>query len=615
MDEAPYNSRLIKNYVEYVKKFHPKVNIDSILGYAGITTYQVEDQGHWFTQNQIDRFHEILIQKTRDPDISREVGRFAGSSQASSAVRQYALGFITPAAAYKVLEKFLPNLSRAFTLKTRHLTGGNIEVTVTPKPGVNEKPYQCENRMGLLESIAKLFTNKFAEIEHPSCLHRGDAVGRYIISWEKTPFLIWNRLRNYSFLAGIGICLGLYFVLPIVSWCISIMLCGFLSMILYLHSGHLEKKHLTKTIETQGDAAKDLLNEMNIRYNNALLVQEIGQATSTILDIDKLVRTVVSLMEKRLDFDRGMIMLHNDEKTRLVYSIGYGYSEEVEGLLRNTDFHLDNPHSRGMVVRAYKEQRSFLVNDIADIEKDVSAKSLELVKQIGGESFVCVPIVYERGSLGVLLVDNLRSERSLSQSDVNLLMGVASQTAVNIIEAMSVQKLQESEKKYRDLVENANSIILRMDTKGNIIFFNEFAQRFFGYTENEILGENLQGTILPGTESKKRGFDELITSLQKDPEPPVATLPPRMNMCSETVKKPGLHGLTSLSLTMRGILRRSSASVMISPNSDVRNMKKRAWKHSSEEHRKWKLSVPWQEELRMILIISSRPYLAIFKSC
>jgi len=72
------------------------------------------------------------------------------------------------------------------------------------------------------------------------------------------------------------------------------------------------------------------------------------------------------------------------------------------------------------------------------------------------------------------------------------------------------------------LVENANSIILRMDTEGNIIFLNEFAQKFFGVTENEILGKNIKGTILPGTESTKKRFGEFIGSLHKDPERPVA---------------------------------------------------------------------------------------------
>ena len=90
-------------------------------------------------------------------------------------------------------------------------------------------------------------------------------------------------------------------------------------------------------------------------------------------------------------------------------------------------------------------------------------------------SIICVPIVYETESLGILVADNVSSKRPLTKSDMNLLSAVASQTAISIINAMSFQKLQENEKKYRDLVENANSIILRMDTKGNITFFNEFA--------------------------------------------------------------------------------------------------------------------------------------------
>lgn len=58
------------------------------------------------------------------------------------------------------------------------------------------------------------------------------------------------------------------------------------------------------------------------------------------------------------------------------------------------------------------------------------------------------------------------------------------------------EALIASEVKYRDLVENANSIILRMNARAEITFFNEFAQRFFGYQEYEILGRKVVGTIL-----------------------------------------------------------------------------------------------------------------------
>ena len=58
-----------------------------------------------------------------------------------------------------------------------------------------------------------------------------------------------------------------------------------------------------------------------------------------------------------------------------------------------------------------------------------------------------------------------------------------------------------SEEKYRELVENANSIILRIDKVGNVTFINEFALGFFGYSEEEIMGKNVVGTIVPQVES------------------------------------------------------------------------------------------------------------------
>ena len=73
--------------------------------------------------------------------------------------------------------------------------------------------------------------------------------------------------------------------------------------------------------------------------------------------------------------------------------------------------------------------------------------------------------------------------------------------------------IRESESKYRELVENANTIILKLDTAGNVTFFNEFAQRFFGYGPDEALGKPVTATILPGTES---GSDRDLFLMMED---------------------------------------------------------------------------------------------------
>lgn len=76
----------------------------------------------------------------------------------------------------------------------------------------------------------------------------------------------------------------------------------------------------------------------------------------------------------------------------------------------------------------------------------------------------------------------------------------------------------ESERKYRELVEHANSIILRWTRNGNITFMNEFGQKFFGYSEAEIIGQHVVGTIVPETESTGRDLAPLMEQILADPK-------------------------------------------------------------------------------------------------
>ena len=290
--EPLYNSKILNIYVEYLQDHYPDLDIEALLDFAGMTRYEVEDHGHWFSQNQVDRFHEFISEKTGNRNIAREAGRYATDSQASGALRQYALGFITLSSVYRMLEKQASNMSRGFTLRTKKLSRNKVEVTVFPRPGVNEKPYQCENRIGIFESMARLFTKDLAKVDHTSCFHRGDKYCIYIISWGRTSSLRWKLVRNYSLILSILSSVVSFFFLPPVNWAMLVLVLSVLNISFWLRSEQLKNRELTETIETQGDAANDLLDEMNIRHENALLVHEIGQATSTILEIEDLLKNV-----------------------------------------------------------------------------------------------------------------------------------------------------------------------------------------------------------------------------------------------------------------------------------------------------------------------------------
>ncbi len=79
-------------------------------------------------------------------------------------------------------------------------------------------------------------------------------------------------------------------------------------------------------------------------------------------------------------------------------------------------------------------------------------------------------------------------------------------------------KLKESEEKYKELVDNARSIIVKLDTEGRFTFFNEYAQSLFGYNEDEILGQRAIDTIVPKIDAQGTEMTPFLEDLFKNPD-------------------------------------------------------------------------------------------------
>jgi PAS domain S-box-containing protein len=161
------------------------------------------------------------------------------------------------------------------------------------------------------------------------------------------------------------------------------------------------------------------------------------------------------------------------------------------------------------------------------IESVISQRRAALQKRVQGDIFKILSILFAI-LLFVLLIVKLISNRN--KKNFNLFTTFFSQAATESVKIESENlhfkefetlakaanrmilerkeaetALRKSERDYRQLVQSANSIIMRMDTEGTVIFFNNYAQHFFGYNEADILGKNVIGTIVPLKD--QAGFD------------------------------------------------------------------------------------------------------------
>ncbi|MBM2834597.1 MAG: hypothetical protein HW406_1758 [Candidatus Brocadiaceae bacterium] len=427
-----YNSRIINTYIKLIRSRYNYINISELLTYAKIEPYQVEDEGHWFTQDQINLFYERLEKLSGNKDIAREAGRYAVSPDALGIMRPYVLGLVGPARAYEIVGKIASNFTRSSHFEARLLASNKVEITVTHNEGVSEELFQCENRAGYIEAIAMIFGYNSPKIEHPECVFRGGNVCRYIVSWEESRAIYWKRMGRIAAVLLFPLLIAGVLLDPQITF--TTVLPVSLSSILFInwYAANIEGLELRVAIENLKGTGDKLLDQINLNYNNILTINEVGQALSKQININDVLEEVVEILQNRLDYDRGMVFLADRDKTRLIYQAGFGYTYEQFTMLKTTEFHLDNPASKGAFVISFREQRPVMIGDVEDIEGYLSPHSLEFAKRMGAKSFICCPIVYEEESLGILVVDTIKKKRPLGQSDVNLLMGMTPEIGISI---------------------------------------------------------------------------------------------------------------------------------------------------------------------------------------
>ncbi len=172
---------------------------------------------------------------------------------------------------------------------------------------------------------------------------------------------------------------------------------------------------------------------------------------------------------------------------------------------------------------------------IAGTDQIYPAESLPIVRALRGERIRTEDIEIRRDHVSILIeargtpvfdqqgnityaiatfqdiTERKQAEKLLADYNCTLEQQVAERTAA----------LRQSEANYRNLIQTANSIILRTDRQGRIRYMNDYGLSFFGYEEDQILGRTLLETIVPETETSGRDLKQFVHDLFHNLEAPL----------------------------------------------------------------------------------------------
>jgi diguanylate cyclase (GGDEF)-like protein/PAS domain S-box-containing protein len=497
-DTPLYNSKIILTYVRFAERRCAGVNMNEVLAYAGIETYQLGDEDHWFTQTQVDLFQEKLVELTGNRDIAREAGRDAASSVFVGIIRHYTLSFVSPVKFCEMIGKTAGFFTRSVVWETKNTDPRTVEITVTPRPGAREKPFQCQSRMGYLEGISELFKSSLPVVEQTECVFHGGRCCRYVVTWSRPRSEARRKERNYLALSLSALSAGLFFISTPGISAASMLVTLAVVFALSARVWRMEKDELCSAIGNLRSATELLIEKTEVHRNQARLAQDIGHVLTGQRSIEGILREVAPILEKRFDYDRGMILLADKEKHALNVRATFGYPEELAPALLDMVF-TTGPQSRAFLVRCFREQRPFLINNV-DETGDLPAFCVEFTRKTGTKAFICCPIVCADDTLGVLAVGNVKTKRPLLQRDIDLLTQLGRQIGVSIrnVTARQAEKaVRESEARFRAVVEKSAEVIVLTDARGSFVYVSPPVTAVFGYSPGEYYGQHWRILVHP----------------------------------------------------------------------------------------------------------------------
>jgi PAS domain S-box-containing protein len=102
--------------------------------------------------------------------------------------------------------------------------------------------------------------------------------------------------------------------------------------------------------------------------------------------------------------------------------------------------------------------------------------------------------VYGTAGVSTDISERIRAEAALQTAKDELEMRVVERTAEL---ASSSMALRASEARMRAVLDSAHSAVVVMDSAGKITDWNKQAERLFGWSHSEVLGQSLSATIIP----------------------------------------------------------------------------------------------------------------------
>lgn len=476
-----YNVKIFRIYVAYLTKRlgWSQQKVDELFELCGSDPSILTFEDTWLDQSFADTFYKNVVNLTGDKDIAYKVGRFSIDEQAKGIIGRMVSGFLSPDIAYKNIESIGSQYSKSSKVEALKIGNSNALIRSTVMPGCSEKKYQCENRIGMLESVPTLFGLPHAVVNHPHCIHKGDDYCEYEVSWVE-PGAKYISIFSFamfaaSFAAGLS-----YSFHPALSFFMAI---GFASGA-YAIMNYRRNQQLRFALNDQIEALSISAKTLERRHKESVLINEINGLMIQMMPLHQLCDVAAKAIHDKMGYERVTIFLVDPGNNILQTAAFTGVMPKDAQKLAQAEFNITPDNKDGFLINVVNTKQPLYVKNVDDGVNKLSKRSKRLIKELGVKSFIAVPIIFEDAVLGVIAADNVTPSEFLTRNDLELLSSVASPIAVSISNAMTFEALQQSKEVLEQRVQE-RTLELRK-ARDDAIRANEAKSLFLANMSHEL---------------------------------------------------------------------------------------------------------------------------------
>ncbi len=262
---------------------------------------------------------------------------------------------------------------------------------------------------------------------------------------------------------------------------------------LYRHRTEEERKRLIQELRKEVEERRRVERALEAYVRQQRAITFLGHKALMGHDLTDLMNEVVRKVAETLDNEYCKVLELLPDSNEMLLRAGVGWKD---GLVGNATVHTGSDSQAGYTLNS---KEPVVVEDL-NTETRFSGSQLLLEHNV--VSGMSITIQGPNGPWGVLGTHTTRHV-TFTKDDINFLHSVVNILANAIVRKNTEESLKESKEKYRELIETAQDAIISFDEKGIINLCNQMAEKTFGYSVNEIIGQPVT-TIIPDIYKNER---------------------------------------------------------------------------------------------------------------